>query len=141
MPIPFALGEAADLTDVAIQRIWIKSADDANVVPTYFDKYFNVETGVTDRLLRDSSITGSGEATRITENAIITGEAPVQGYDQTYTQIEYGKLLAGFHNRTHYRRTVLFCGSGRTFDFRFSFRRRRRQKVCQGKKYFDVSIG
>lgn len=92
MAIPFALGDAADLTDVSIQRIWLKTSKLEQT--TYFDKYFNVERGVTDRLLKDSSITGLGEAARIPEQGIITGEAPVQGYDQTYTQVEYGKLLS-----------------------------------------------
>lgn len=92
MPIPFALGDAVDLTDVAIQRIWLKHTTIQQT--TYYDKYFNVETGVTDRLLRDSSITGLSEATRIPEQAIITGEAPIQGNDQTYTQVEFGKLMS-----------------------------------------------
>src|SRR3990167_830626 len=92
MPIPFALGHAADLTNVAIQRIWLKASSIQKV--TYFDKFFNVERWITDRLMRDSSITGLGEAARLPEQGIVVGEAPVQGYDQTYTQVEYGKLLS-----------------------------------------------
>lgn len=91
MPAPFALGHAADLTNVAIQRIWLKHSKIQKV--SYFDKFFHVESGVTDRLLRDSSITGLGEAARIPEQGIVAAEAPVQGYDVTYTQVEYGKLL------------------------------------------------
>jgi len=91
MPIPFALGDAADLTDVAIQRIWLKSSKLFKT--TYYDKYFNVEKGVSDRLLIDSSITGLGQAARTPEQGIIVSEAPVQGFDVTYTQVEYGKLL------------------------------------------------
>ena len=91
MPNPFTLGDAADLTNVAIQRIWLKSSDVEKT--TYYDKYFNVETGITDRLTQDSSITGLSEAARITEQSIIVAESPIQGFDQTYTQVEYGKLL------------------------------------------------
>src|SRR3990167_4296134 len=43
--------------------------------------------------MKDSSLSGLGSASRIVENALITSEAPVQGYDKTYTQVEYGKLL------------------------------------------------
>lgn len=92
MALPFSLGDAVDLTDVAIQRIWLKASKIQD--ETYYDKYANVEKGVTDRLLKDSSITGLGQAARIAENAIITGEAPVQGYDKTYTQVEFGKLMS-----------------------------------------------
>ncbi len=87
----FTLGDAVDLTDVAIQKIFLKQTDLES--KTYFDKYYNVEKGVTDRLLKDSSLSGLGSASRIVENAIITAEAPVQGFDKTYTQVEYGKLL------------------------------------------------
>lgn len=60
---------------------------------TYYDKYFNVVKGVTDLYEKDSSLSGLGVAARITENAVIASEAPVQGYDKTYTQTEFGKML------------------------------------------------
>jgi len=85
------LGDAADLTDVAIQKIFLKQTELEK--KTYFDKYYNVETGVVDRFLKDSSLSGMGQAARIVENSVITSEAPVQGYDKTYTQVEFGKLL------------------------------------------------
>lgn len=91
MPIPFALGDAVDLTDVSIQRIWLKSSKLHK--KTYYDKYVNVEGGVTDRLLKDSSITGLGQASRTPEQGIVVSEAPIQGYDVTYTQVEFGKIL------------------------------------------------
>lgn len=85
------LGDAVDLTDVAIQKVFLKETDlEKN---TYFDKYFNVEKNVVDYYLKDSSLSGLGQAARITENAVITSEAPVQGFDKTYTQVEFGKLL------------------------------------------------
>jgi len=88
---PLSLSSAADLTDRSIQKIWLKASKLHQM--TYFDKYVNVEKGVTDYYMKDSSITGLGEATRITEQSIITAEVPVQGNDQTYTQNEFGKML------------------------------------------------
>ena len=90
MPVPFALGDAVDLTDVSIQRIWLKSSKLFKV--TYFDKYVNVERGITDRLFSDSSITGLGQADRIPEQGIVVSEAPIQGFDVTYTQVVYQPL-------------------------------------------------
>jgi len=58
-----------------------------------YNKYFNTVSGVTDYYIKDSSLSGLGAAARITENAVVTSEVPVQGYDQTYTQVEYGKML------------------------------------------------
>lgn len=91
MPALLSLADAVDLTDVSIQKIFLKQTNLEK--KSYYDKYFNVETGVVDRFLKDSSLSGMGQAARITENAVITSEAPVQGYDKTYTQVEFGKLL------------------------------------------------
>jgi len=85
------LGQAVDLTDVAIQDIYLKESK-LEKSPVY-SKYYNVVSGVTDYYLKDSSLSGLGEAARITENAVVTSEIPVQGYDKTYTQVEYGKML------------------------------------------------
>lgn len=90
--IPLSLSDAVDLVDVSIQKIWLKFSELEKV--KYYNRYFNVVTGITDYYEKDSSLTGLGEAARITENAVITGEAPVQGYDKTYTQVEFGKLLS-----------------------------------------------
>ena len=75
--IPLSLSDAVDLVDVSIQKIWLKFSELEKV--KYYNRYFNVVTGVTDYYEKDSSLTGLGEAARITENAVITGEAPVQG--------------------------------------------------------------
>lgn len=85
------LSDAADLIDLSIQKIWLKETDLEK--KTYFDKYFNVETGIVDYYFKDSSLSGLGTASRITENAVIQQEAPVQGFDKVYTQTEYGKML------------------------------------------------
>lgn len=86
------LGDAADLTDIAIQDIWLKTSDVEKT--SVYSKLFNVVSGITDYLHKDSSMTGLGNASRIVENAVVLGEAPIQGFDKTYTQVEYGKLMA-----------------------------------------------
>ena len=85
------LADAVDLTDRAIQKIFLKESKVEKT--SYYDKYFNVVRGITDNYEKDSSMTGLGEAARITENTVITAEVPVQGYDKTYTQVEFGKML------------------------------------------------
>lgn len=74
------LGDAVDLTDVAIQKIFLKQTDLEK--KTYFDQYFNVEKGVVDYYLKDSSLSGLGSAARIVENSIIVSEAPIQGLNK-----------------------------------------------------------
>lgn len=90
MPVPFTIGDAADLVDVSIQKIWLKGSEKET---RDFAEYYGVETGVEDYYLKDSSLSGLGYASRILENAVITSESPVQGYDKTYTQVFYGKIL------------------------------------------------
>jgi len=90
MPNPLQIADAVDLVDASIQQIWLK---DGAVKDTYYDKYMNTETGVTDYYLKDSSLGGLGYASRVTENAVIQSQSPIQGFDQVYTQHEYGKVL------------------------------------------------
>jgi len=90
MASPLTLGQAADLVNVAIQKIWLKpTVEDKQ----FYSKFYNVTTGVEDLYLKDSSLSGLGSASRVVESATIVSESPVQGYDQTYTQVLYGKLL------------------------------------------------
>lgn len=89
--VPFTLGAAADLVDVAIQRIWIKGTE---AEQRDFEQICNVETGVVDYYLKDSSISGLGYAGRILENAAITAQSPIEGYDKTFTQVQFGILLS-----------------------------------------------
>lgn len=91
MPAPLTLAQAVDLTDVAIQDIYLKESKLEK--KSSYDKYYNVVTGVTDYYLKDSSLSGLGEAARISENAVVTSEVPIQGYDKTYTQVEFGKMM------------------------------------------------
>ncbi len=91
MSAPLTLAQAVDLTDVAIQQIYLKESKLEK--KKVYNKFFNVVTGVTDYYSKDSSLSGLGEASRIAENAVVTSEVPVQGFDKTYTQVEFGKML------------------------------------------------
>lgn len=76
MPNPLTLTDAADLIDVSIQDIWLKGSEKESQL---FKQYYNVETGVSDYYLKDSSLTGLGYAGRVVENAAVTAASPVQG--------------------------------------------------------------
>jgi hypothetical protein len=88
---PLSLSDAADLIDVSIQDIWLKGSEKESRI---FEQYYNVESGVTDYFLKDSSLTGLGYAGRIVENASVTASSPVQGFKKTYTQVQFGVLLS-----------------------------------------------
>ncbi len=82
--IPQRITDVADLYDPSIQKMFLKMAETQE---SQFDKFVNVETGVTDLILKDSSMSGLSEADFVgAENAIIKGEVPVQGFDVSYTQ-------------------------------------------------------
>lgn len=87
---PLTLNDAADLIDVSIQDIFLKGS----VKNPLFEQYYNVETGVQDYYVKDSSLSGLSYAGRIVENAAVTAQSPVQGFDKTYTQVQYGILLS-----------------------------------------------
>src|SRR3990167_10213271 len=91
MPNPISLTDAADLIDVSIQDIFLKGSEKESRM---FEQYYNTETGVVDLYVKDSSLTGLGYAGRITENAAVTSASPVQGFDKTYTQVQFGVLLS-----------------------------------------------
>src|SRR3990167_5416025 len=91
MPNPISLTDAADLIDVSIQDIFLKGSEKESRM---FEQYYNTETGVVDYYLKDSSLSGLGYAGRIVENAAITAASPVQGFDKTYTQVQFGVLLS-----------------------------------------------
>lgn len=80
MASPLTLGQAADLIDLSIQKIWLKNTPD---VGTYYDKMYKVTTGVEDYYMKDSSLSGLGSAARVVESGTIHAETPVQGFDQT----------------------------------------------------------
>lgn len=91
MASQLSLTDAADLIDVSIQQIWLKGSEKESQL---FKQYYHVESGVSDYYLKDSSLSGLGYAGRIVENAAVTSQAPVQGYDKTYTQVQFGVLMS-----------------------------------------------
>lgn len=81
MPSPLNLGQIADTTNVAIQKIFKKDS----TVELQLKKYYNYRE-TDDYIEKDSSLSGLSEAEYTDENAEITEDVPIQGYDQTYTQ-------------------------------------------------------
>ena len=88
MSSPFNLGQFVDSTNLAIQKIVKKEAP----VDLMLKKYYNFRT-TEDLIEKDSSISGLKEAEFTTENAQITEDVPVQGFDQSYTQQQVDILL------------------------------------------------
>lgn len=82
------ISQAADLIDLSIQRIALKHTD---LDTDSFRKYYHVEK-TDDYYDKDSSLSGFGEAGRLTEGAVITAESPVQGFDKTYTQVFHAHM-------------------------------------------------
>lgn len=90
--VPQRIDQVADLYNPAIQKMFLKMAEKPE---TQFDQYFNVDSSVTDLVLKDSSMSGLAEADFTgAENATIKGEVPVLGYTQTYTQAMLSTLTA-----------------------------------------------
>lgn len=81
MPSPLNLGQIVDLTNNAIQKIFEKQA----TTEEQYKKFYNFRT-TEDLIEKDSSLSGLAEAEFTDENAEITEDVPVQGFDQTYTQ-------------------------------------------------------
>src|ERR1044072_9688138 len=90
MAAPYTIGQAADLVDLSIQKVWLKSSDPE----VQYTKYFNYRT-TEDYYEKDSSLSGLGEASFTDENAVIYSDTPVQGYDKTYVQ-EVVSLIVPF---------------------------------------------
>lgn len=78
------IGAAADLVDVSIQKVWLKGTVEDK---EFYKQFCNVTTGITDYYTKDTSLSGLGSASRVVESATIVSETPVQGFDQTYTQV------------------------------------------------------
>lgn len=87
--VPMTIDSAADLVDLSIQNIYKKMTNlDKDEVA--IKMYHSEKTE--DYFEKDSGLSGFGEAARITENAIITSESPIQTFDKTYTQVFHGKM-------------------------------------------------
>lgn len=73
--VPFNLDAAADLTDLSIQEIWLKSSAD---LKEYHREYYYVEP-VKDLIVKDSSLTSVSVFSKIPENGVIPADSPYQG--------------------------------------------------------------
>lgn len=87
--VPFDLNAAADLTDLSIQEIWLKSPAD---LKEYHKDFYNVEQ-VNDYIVKDSSITSVDTFSKIPENGAIPADSPHQGFDKSYTQSFFSGML------------------------------------------------
>ena len=87
--VPFDLDAAADLTDLSIQKIWIKSKAD---LKEYHKEYYYVEP-VSDYIVKDSSITSVSTFSKIPENGSIPADSPYQGFDKSYTQSYFSGMI------------------------------------------------
>lgn len=92
MAVPFVLGDLVDATDNAIQKIYIKKR--AEKEKEDYKLIANVRTGVKERIYKESNTSVLGLAGRITEQAAVVFESPIQGYDFTWTQTEFGLATA-----------------------------------------------
>jgi len=81
MPSPLNLGQISDTVNLAIQKMFKKDS----AVELQLKKYYNFRT-TEDYIEKDSSLSGLSEAEFTDENAEISEDVPIQGYDQTYTQ-------------------------------------------------------
>jgi len=87
--VPYDLDSAADLTDLSIQEIWLKSPAD---LQEYHKDYYYVEP-VKNLIVKDSSITSISTFSKIPENASIPADSPHQGFDKSYTQSFFSGML------------------------------------------------
>ena len=85
---PMNIAQAADLVDLSIQKIFMKSSDPES----QYTKYFKTRT-TQDYYEKDSSLTGLGEADFVDENAVLMQDVPLQGYKQVYTQNMVGIII------------------------------------------------
>lgn len=81
MASPLNLGQIADTVNLSIQKMFKKQS----AVEMQLKKYYNIRT-TEDFIDKDSSLSGLSEGEFTDENAEITEDVPVQGYDQTYQQ-------------------------------------------------------
>lgn len=88
MSAPLTIGQAADLVDLSIQKIFLKTSEPE----AQYKKYFNFRT-TTDYYDKDSGLSGLSESDFVDENGVIMSDTPVQTYDKTYTQEMVSILL------------------------------------------------
>lgn len=83
--VPANLAAFGDLIDESIQKIYVKRREQ----PSKMEKYFNVGS-TKSYYTKDSSVVAGGNVAFMGENASVQYDAPIQGFDKTYTQKKYG---------------------------------------------------
>jgi hypothetical protein len=83
------IAAAADLVDLSIQDIWVKSPADQK---EYHKDFVYVEP-VSDYIVKDSSLTSVRTFSKVAENGQIPAASPNQGFKQTYTQSFFSGML------------------------------------------------
>ncbi len=86
--MPTTLADLTDATDVAVQLYAEKKAQKG--VDNKWKEIYGVESGVTDLETKESSQSDLGYASRVVENAAFTEKTPIQNFDKTWTQAQYG---------------------------------------------------
>lgn len=86
--VPATVNDFADLVNEDIDRIFVKRGE----LPMQMEKYFNV-SDTNAYYEKDSSVLGTEKAKFIGDNASVVYDAPLQGFDKTYTQKKYGDGL------------------------------------------------
>lgn len=86
---PLSIGQAADLLDLSIQKVFAKTSEPEMM----YNKYFNVRK-TQDLYEKDSSLSGLGIADYVDENAAVHVDVPIQGFDRTYTQVQVEHMVS-----------------------------------------------
>ncbi len=89
--MPTLLVDLADATDVAVQDYAEKTAKKG--IDNKFKEIYGTESGITDLDTKESGQSDLGFAGRVVENAAFTEKVPVQTFDKTWTQAQYGVVL------------------------------------------------
>lgn len=89
MSAPLSIGQASDLLDLSIQKIFSKTSEPESK----YKQYFNFRT-TTDYYEKDSGLSGLGEADFVDENGVVTVDVPIQTYDKTYTQNQVDYMVS-----------------------------------------------
>lgn len=88
MSAPLNITQAADLVDLSIQKIFKKSSEPDQM----FSKFTNIQKAE-DYYVKDSGLSGLGEADFVDENAALISDVPVQTNKKTYTQSMFGAVI------------------------------------------------
>lgn len=89
--MPTTLADLTDATDVAVQLYTEKTAKKG--IDNKWQEIYATENSVTDLETKESSQSGLDFAGRVVEQAAFTEKSPIQNFDKTWTQAQYGVVL------------------------------------------------